>query len=287
MTERIQPETSVDGTGESRPGRTRPRRRGAEKLGLILVGAAAIALAVQYFTFDSSSGVFSPVRMAAELGAYVLFAVGGCCSILGRRRRKREVLASALRLCPNCGYALTGLPADGRCPECGERFADHILREIWRREFRLKSGDSSPRPRRGRTEWWARFIVISGLVCAGVGLLAGVVSLAVVALTGGDDSSATTETILYWMQLFIPAVAVLILLSAMTWWAARYRLRSVLWANDFLLCPFCRCSLKNTGESGVCPQCGRHYRACDVRKCWEAEFLMLRKSKRGTRAESD
>jgi predicted RNA-binding Zn-ribbon protein involved in translation (DUF1610 family) len=48
-----------------------------------------------------------------------------------RRRYRRFVVTRNGSACTNCGYDLTGLPAEHLCPECGERYNIQHVRQQW------------------------------------------------------------------------------------------------------------------------------------------------------------
>jgi len=51
------------------------------------------------------------------------------------RRFRAEVRSNNLEHCLECGYPLKGLPAEHRCPECGEPYSMETVRQTWRRYF--------------------------------------------------------------------------------------------------------------------------------------------------------
>ena len=44
----------------------------------------------------------------------------------------RKVRGSRYRICPDCGYSLSGLPDRHACPECGLRYTVEELEQRWR-----------------------------------------------------------------------------------------------------------------------------------------------------------
>ena len=47
--------------------------------------------------------------------------------------RQRAIRARPDPFCPHCGWTLTGLPQEGRCPECGEPYRAAVV-EMYRRD---------------------------------------------------------------------------------------------------------------------------------------------------------
>ena len=82
---------------------------------------------------DRVEMVSSPWRKYAGLASLVV-ALGLVAVIEVRRHRWRKV---AQRfdgaLCPNCGYALRGLPEKHYCPECGNPFDIRKVKKDWKR----------------------------------------------------------------------------------------------------------------------------------------------------------
>ncbi|MCH2133645.1 MAG: hypothetical protein MK116_07835 [Phycisphaerales bacterium] len=46
-------------------------------------------------------------------------------------RMRQRARQCDFQLCLNCGQALTGLPGDGTCPECGEPYRHEDNQEAW------------------------------------------------------------------------------------------------------------------------------------------------------------
>ncbi len=49
-----------------------------------------------------------------------------------RRKFVARVADDEYRVCPQCGYLLSGLPDQGKCPECGRGYSIEELERIWR-----------------------------------------------------------------------------------------------------------------------------------------------------------
>lgn len=144
--------------------------------------------------------------------------------------------ASSDLLCEHCGYTLNGLPADARCPECGNPVTDSVadgrVVSTWEsREGGAKVGgffrttyDVIVRP-----TWFFRHLtarrddprgaVVFALVHSTVAsLLAGVTGAAHFQIISDVSRSTQPEP---WLKIFPFAVLSLILLWLTTWFAAR------------------------------------------------------------------
>ena len=96
------------------------RARWVSWLGLVLAGMGGL-MGVRM--------VILPGANVGELQAWLMISCGVAgalvCAVtpgLMKRRFLRKLHASGYALCLACGYRLSGLPPEHRCPECGEDF---------------------------------------------------------------------------------------------------------------------------------------------------------------------
>ncbi len=68
---------------------------------------------------------------ALAIGCAGCLTVGVLLLARDRRRLARELEDPGFALCTECGYCLTGLGTEGRCPECGANFNLDELRRRW------------------------------------------------------------------------------------------------------------------------------------------------------------
>jgi hypothetical protein len=86
----------------------------------------------------------------AMIGILWLTQMGACIwGILAERALKRKAASRGYKLCPFCGYDLSGSPETGCCPECGEPYETEDVIDWWRD---LGIASPVPPPPRGRRE---------------------------------------------------------------------------------------------------------------------------------------
>ncbi len=109
------------------------------------IGVVAFAVATYWFP---------PLRVAiVPLGIkFLLFAGGIAISLIGFALRKATKLRTE-PFCIHCGYNLTGLPDNHRCPECGRPYSWRVIAEYrrdpqwfisrWKASHKLPAMDST------------------------------------------------------------------------------------------------------------------------------------------------
>lgn len=70
--------------------------------------------------------------VADPVGMFAGQFIAICIVCYKTRKVRRDFVASGGRLCTQCGHSLAGLPDQGHCPECGERFDIDLDRLAWK-----------------------------------------------------------------------------------------------------------------------------------------------------------
>ena len=110
------------------------RRRYIRFLVYAVVGLAAILLLI------GLSVVAYPQLSSSSFLMYSVFAyapISGLLVALWNKRLTRRLKAVDYKLCPECGYQLTGLSGETACPECGVPCNIEQVVKAWR-AFRPK-----------------------------------------------------------------------------------------------------------------------------------------------------
>lgn len=99
-------------------------------------GIAVFALLIVILLVKISAFLFFPDRKAilSEIADWLLYTGCAFSLIVGlvMVRRGRALRRSEYRLCPGCGYDLTGLDDKGLCPECGRAYVTAEVQRFWR-----------------------------------------------------------------------------------------------------------------------------------------------------------
>ncbi len=118
------------------------RRHRLEYLAFVLIFAGPL-FGVAWSVFGMNGGVLAALRSGVPatviylvpLSSLVILALAVSLKRYGRRLGMNEVSSRQCRLCLRCRYALTDLPDEGRCPECGEAFTLSGLKSGWERVY--------------------------------------------------------------------------------------------------------------------------------------------------------
>lgn len=95
-----------------------------------------VAWLVAVLLVTASASLFFPGRRAllTQIADWMLYTGCAFSLIVGLAmvRRGRALRRSDYRLCPRCGYDLTGLDDTGQCPECGRAYVTAEVQRFWR-----------------------------------------------------------------------------------------------------------------------------------------------------------
>ncbi len=108
----------------------------------IIVLAAPIPVAETIFAlFGMSVSALVGVALVSLIIA-ILTAIATVVAMAGTipvLRKRHAMEAVEFRVCPRCGFSLSGLPKDGICPECGTPFSQERLTQYWKRRYPLRT----------------------------------------------------------------------------------------------------------------------------------------------------
>jgi len=134
--------------------RVDPRRGVSLALGTVR-WALGIMMIVGYIVY-----LVTPISAKPYgLGFTVLFGIGSfviwLIPIEIRRATKKRAKRHGNFLCPWCRYALTSLPDEGICPECGARYRRAVCETLYQcayREFQPSGNEVHDREKKAWTE---------------------------------------------------------------------------------------------------------------------------------------
>jgi hypothetical protein len=205
-----------------------------------------IALPVIRTAMIGWQGLFSILLIAM-----IVAAVAWAAAAPARRDKRRfeELRARGFRQCA-CNYDLTGLPDDGKCPECGSDYTADVFRERWETSIREHWFPIGERRMWRALTWWQ------------------------VALVGAVPIAFFTA------RPFAPRLGGLVVLVAIA--AAigliLYIIRGqvfewrTLTRRNFRTCPCCLRSLAHLPDFGECPVCHVAYTPDQLRLTWSAIY---------------
>lgn len=135
-----------------------PRRGVGRRLGTIRAWLTTFFLIMIVFGRYITAGIAtSPAGHVLGSIAYLFPAIGLIlCWLIPwkiRARTKQRVSDHDGFLCPWCRYALTGLPDNGTCPECGVRYEKAICQKLYECIYRSYKPDQNEMNRRDRESW--------------------------------------------------------------------------------------------------------------------------------------
>jgi hypothetical protein len=156
----------------------------------------------------------------------------------------RRLARANYRLCLGCRNPLPGTSDEGCCPACDRQYDLPEIRE----EFEAPLGGPAHRPDLIRR--YRRVLAVGGI------MLNVVPVLAILCLEKQFFGAGIIPLLVGGLLIAVPAVVL------------ERRLLSRVRKAELLVCPRCEYSLANSGERGICPECGRPFEIESVRRAW-------------------
>ncbi len=124
--------SSYDWKGEAPPLRRRHRRR------YVVISVAAMGMMIVPFLLIDFDVLIGPGWTAVVSGSFLLSMLVLVYVVQKPYRQlMKRLVAADFKLCPECGYRLTGLSDQTDCPECGTACDLEEVEAMWR-GFRTK-----------------------------------------------------------------------------------------------------------------------------------------------------
>ena len=223
------------------------RRQYIRFLVYAVVGLAGILLLIGLSVVAYPQSSFSSFVMYSTF-AYPAISV--LLVALWDKRLTRRLKAVEYRLCPECGYQLTGLSGETACPECSAPCnIEHVVK-AWKVFSYRWWRDAPPLARRHYWRWIIVCLLLLGIILATLPInlykVAGV----------------------RWSFVFLGLWA--LSLPVMVYFALESHKRLVkrLESSEFKLCPKCGYPLTGLTGKTCCPECGLQLDVDQVEYAW-------------------